>query len=234
MLNVLLSGILAVLAPRAHGDFDHYTFAETWQPGICQTEEGCVSSQPRVPLIGLHGLWASLPAELSSEGVENQQWWSRGCDFYHHSDDAPPLPPGLREQIEAVMPQFEHDLLTHEYDKHVQCFGFDPPAFFSRELAMRAAVASSSFGAYLVSQMGREVDHGDVIAQFQKAFGTAHASALQLECRKNHAGTTVFTQFWITIPTAALASFPAASAFMDTPVNQDTCPARFLIPAWQK
>ena len=115
-----------MLVPAVHGDFDHYTFALTWQPGICQTEEGCLPSQSHAPLIGLHGLWASLPSELASEGVVNQQWWSRGCDYYHHSSAAPPISPELTQKLEAVMPQFQHDLLVHEYDKHVQCFDFDP------------------------------------------------------------------------------------------------------------
>lgn len=232
MLNLLLAGVIAALTPASHGDFGHYTFALTWQPGICQTEEGCVPSQPHAPLIGMHGLWASLPTDLSSQGVVNQQWWSRGCDYYHHSSEAPPLSPQLHAQVEAVMPQFEHDLLDHEYDKHVQCFGFDPTAFFTTELSMRSAVASSAFGAYLIAQAGHDVDHGAVIAQFERAFSTPHGTALQLQCGKVPAGIEVLTQFWITIPTAHLAQFPAPAAFMDTPTNQDTCPQRFRIPAW--
>jgi ribonuclease I len=228
-----MAGVLAVLAPAAHGDFDHYTFALTWQPGICQTDEGCVASQAHDPLIGVHGLWAALPSDLSSQGVVDRQWWSRGCDYYHHSSDAPPLSSDLHAKIEAVMPQFEHDLLTHEYDKHVQCFGFDPSVFFAAELTMRTAVATSPFGAYLVAQAGKDVDHDAVVASFERAFSTPHGTALQLQCGKNAAGALVFTQFWMTIPTAQLAAFPAPAAFMDTPTNQDTCPQRFRIPAWQ-
>lgn len=221
------------LAPAEHGTFDHYTFALTWQPGICQTEEGCLPDQPKAPLIGLHGLWASLPQDLVAAGVEDKQWWSKGCDLYHHSSGEPPLGPALQAQLESVMPHFAHSLLTHEYDKHVQCFGFDPTQFFTTELAMRTAVESSAFGAYLQQQVGHDVDHAAVVRQFMAAFSTQHGTALQLECGKTASGQIVLTQFWIQLHANEVGTFPAPAAFMDTPSNEDTCPASFRIPAWQ-
>jgi ribonuclease I len=233
-MRLVLALLLAVLpAPPLHADFDHYTFALTWQPGMCQTGEyHCVPDQPKTPLIGLHGLWASLPRDLAAEGVVDQQWWAKGCDFYRHSSDAPALDPSLRAQLDAVMPHFEHGLLTHEYDKHVQCFGFDPTQFFTTELRMRDAVASSAFGAYLVAHAGAEVAHAAVVAQFAASFATDHPTALQLQCAKNDAGNTVLTQFWITIPTDQVETFPMPTSMMATPTNQDTCPANFRIPTW--
>jgi ribonuclease I (enterobacter ribonuclease) len=229
----VLAWILAVLAtPAQHGDFDHYTFALTWQPGICSTDPGCRADQPRTPLIGLHGLWASLPSGLAATGVVDPQWWSKGCDYYHHSDDAPALDPSLQARLDAVMPHFTHSLLTHEYDKHVQCFGFDPEQFFSTALAMHDAVASSSFGTFLVGKAGQRVRHDDVVAQFTSTFGAAHPTALQLQCAKNAAGEEVLTQFWFQIPTNQINAFPQPQSFMDTPTNEDTCPPAFLIPAW--
>ncbi len=41
--------------------------------------------------IGLHGLWASRPQDLIARDIAAPKWWSRGCDFYHHSDAAPQL-----------------------------------------------------------------------------------------------------------------------------------------------
>lgn len=228
----LMLAVLFTLTPLAHGDFDHYTFALTWQPGICQTEDGCTPGQPHTPLIGLHGLWASLPADLSSRGVVDRQWWSRGCDYYHHSDDAPPVDAALDVKLEAVMPHFKNDLLVHEYDKHVQCFGFDATQFFTDELRMRDLVGVSSFGAYLVAHDSQTVAHADVVAAFARAFHTGNLPALQLQCERASDGRTVLTQFWITIHSAQLASFPAPQAFMATPVDQDTCPASFVIPSW--
>jgi len=233
MIASIIATIAAlVLAVPQHADFEHYTFALTWQPGMCQTDEGCLPDQPKAPLIGLHGLWASLPRDLSSRGVVDRQWWSRGCDYYHHSSEPPALDPALQARIEAVMPHFAHSLLTHEYDKHVQCFGMDPAQFFQDELAMREAVVSSPFGAYLAQQAGHTVQHADVVAHFEHAFSTPHATALQLQCGKNAAGDVVLTQFWITIPSGELSAFPQPPSLMDTPTDQDTCPASFLVPNW--
>lgn len=123
---VMASGAdAATLTPAQHGDFAHYTFALTWQPGFCSTGAGCLSGQPHTALIGLHGLWASRPQALISRGISAPQWWSRGCDYFHHSDRAPRLSQAILEQLRAVMPHLKYSLLTHEYDKHVQCFGFD-------------------------------------------------------------------------------------------------------------
>lgn len=234
MLSPLLAVVLA-LTPLAHGNFDHYTFALTWQPGICQTEEGCTPNQPHEPLIGLHGLWASLPSDLSSQGVATREWWARGCDYYRHSTEAPPIAPALDARVEAVMPHFEHDLLVHEYDKHVQCFGFDPTQFFTDELAMRDAVAAGPFGTYLQEHAGKTVTHADAVAAFARAFPNASLTALQLQCGKEAGGTVVLTQFWMTIRTSQLGAFPSAQALMATPPDQDEddCPASFLIPAWR-
>jgi ribonuclease I (enterobacter ribonuclease) len=234
VLALLLLALTSIPAAAKHAGFDHYTFALTWQPGICQTEEGCRTDQPHAPLIGLHGLWASLPSDLVSRGVTVREWWSRGCDYYDRTTGAPPISSDLDQRVEAVMPQFQHDLLEHEYDKHVACFGFDPASFFSTELSMRDAVASSDFGRYLTQHAGQTVDHSAVVAAFTSGFATDRATALQLQCGKMADGTVVLTQFWMTIPTAQLASFPQSQAFMATPPDQDedNCPQSFRIPAW--
>ncbi|HTU70222.1 MAG TPA: hypothetical protein VMF11_07850 [Candidatus Baltobacteraceae bacterium] len=234
MLNGFLATCLLalVLAPAQHGTFEHYTFALTWQPGICATDGGCRRDQPKTPLIGLHGLWASRPRDLIDEGIVDRAWWSKGCDFYDRDREAPPIDAALHAQLEAVMPQFTHDLLTHEYDKHVQCFGFDPTRFFRTELAMREAVVSSSFGRYLMQQAGHDVSHASVVDRFEAGFATGRGSALQLECGKTSSGEIVLTQFWITIRANEIDAFPRPVSLMDTPTDQDTCPATFRIPAW--
>ncbi|MGH7736281.1 MAG: ribonuclease T2 family protein [Candidatus Tyrphobacter sp.] len=234
MKLLALSAILlaASVVPRFHGDFGHYTFALTWQPGICSTAV-CTSAQPHAPLIGLHGLWASRPRTLVVRGVPRETWWSRGCDLYRESVAPPPISPALRARLVAVMPHFAHSLLTHEYDKHVQCFGFDPIAFFSRELAMRSAVARGTFGRYLISQQGRTVPHRDVIRHFYAAFATTHTTSLALECERNSRGREVLAQIWVTIDARRLAEFPRGASLADATTNQDTCPASFLVPSWR-
>jgi ribonuclease I (enterobacter ribonuclease) len=240
-LLVLMLGVLAAAGARAaplraarYGDFAHYTFALTWQPGFCSTDGGCQPDQPHTVLIGLHGLWASRPQSLIRRGVSDPQWWVRGCDYYRHSDSAPRLPRATLQRLNAVMPHLEDSLLTHEYDKHVQCFGFDPQTFFQTELDMRRDVVGSAFGRYLtVTVRGSEVSHADVIQAFSRDFGTSQSSALQLRCGRNERGQVVLTQLWITLYKDALARFPRDDSFMNAPIPQDNCPARFRVPGWQ-
>src|ERR1700761_3794991 len=79
----------STLAVPSHRDFHDYTLALTWQPGICSAPGGlpkpvvpsseiCTHDQPHVPLIGLHGLWASLPRSLEMKHVPIEEWWARG------------------------------------------------------------------------------------------------------------------------------------------------------------
>jgi ribonuclease I len=232
---LLLSTIAASavpLAPRFHGDFGHYTFALTWQPGICSTDGGCLRGQPHTPLIGLHGLWASRPRPLIARGIGNRIWWSEGCAYYGARSAPLRLQPQIRREVLAVMPRFRSPLLPHEYGKHVACFGFDPNAFFSTELAMRAAVVRSAFAHYLDAHAGSTVSVRSVRVAFDEGFATTDATSLQLECGRNPAGTTVLTQLWITIRANRLAQFPRASSLMDALTDQTTCPSRFAVPRW--
>jgi ribonuclease I (enterobacter ribonuclease) len=226
------SAVAAPLAPATHADFRYYTFALTWQPGICGTDEGCLADQPKTDLIGLHGLWASLPQTLVDRGVAPQQWWQRGCDYFEHTDAAPPLDGALAQRLGRVMPHFTQDLLTHEYDKHVACFGFDPTQFFTTELAMHDAVVASSFGRYLLQREGAQLSHPAVVAAFAAAFATDAAASLQLRCGHDATGRTVLTQFWITIAADRLSAFPQPGSLIDAPIAQDDCPAAFVLPAW--
>jgi ribonuclease I len=226
------AGAAPALAPAEHADFTYYTFALTWQPGICGTEEGCLADQPKSALIGLHGLWASLPETLTAQGITPQQWWQRGCDFFQHSDAAPALDAALERRLDDVMPHFTHSLLTHEYDKHVQCFGFDAERFFATALAMRDAVAGGAFGAYLVQHAGRDVTHAELSAAFRTDFATTATASLQLQCGHDATGREILTQLWVSIDANKLADFPRADSLIDAPIAQDDCPATFRLPSW--
>src|SRR6185437_16481973 len=127
-------------------------------------------------------------------------WWRRGCDYYQHSDRAPRLSRATLRRLERVMPHLQDGLLRHEYDKHVQCFGFDAQRFFDTELRMRRRVLDSAFARYLiVTARGREVGHTDVIEAFTRAFHTDQRAALQLRCERDVGGETILTQLWITL-----------------------------------
>lgn len=221
------------LAPTKHGDFAHYTFALTWQPGFCASHDACSADQAKDVLIGLHGLWASRPQDLIRRGIQAPQWWRRGCDFYHHSDRPPVLSAATRRALDRLMPQLHPSLLRHEYDKHVQCFGFASEPFFRTELELRMRVVDSGFGRYLTGQArGHRVARRQVTDAFMRAFGTPHRRALQLRCDRDRQGRTVLTQMWITFHADAIADFPGPRALMDAPIAQANCPDRFLVPDW--
>jgi ribonuclease I len=230
------------LVPAKYADFDYYTFALTWQPGICHVDDApmvgadhpemCSAAQAHVPLIGLHGLWPSRPQALIKANVHVQQWWSRGCDLLHHSDAAPPLSSALAAKLAAAMPQLETSLLTHEYDKHAQCFGFAPAQFFTTALAMRAAVADTPFGKFLALHAGHTVAHQDVVSAFKKTFATNDAGSIQLQCARDDNGRTLLTQLWITVHAKTLDAFPAARSLTHVPIDQDSCPASFFVAEW--
>lgn len=222
----------APLKPARHGDFHHYTFALTWQPGFCASARDCAPDSPRV-LIGLHGLWASRPESLIHHRIAAPKWWARGCDFFHHSNRPPPIAPALRVALLAVMPHLPKSLLVHEYDKHVQCFGFDPNAFFQTELRMRQWIVDSAFGRHLKRQLaGQTVSHAALIEAFKASFHTSDDTALQLRCEHDARHHTVLTQLWITVQADRLQAFPGPAALMQAQQKQDNCPAHFLVPAW--
>jgi ribonuclease I len=230
------SSAVAGAAPLAarHSHFDHYTFALTWQPGFCSTDGGCLPGQPHNVLVGLHGLWASRPRSLIERGISAPQWWRHGCDYYHHSELPPSLAPAMLARLHRVMPHLKDSLLRHEYDKHVQCFGFDARQFFATELRMRRRVVDGAFGRYLAATArGHEVRHADVIHAFMRAFGTEQPAALQLRCGRNDREEVVLTQLWITVHTDALSRFPRDGALMNAPIAQDDCPDRFRVPGWR-
>ena len=216
-----------------HGDFRHDTLALTWQPGFCASGDGCLADQPHAPLIGLHGLWASRPSVLVRRGVTEQQWWVSGCDdLAPHTDAAPALSAALHARLTAMMPHLAHDLLIHEYDKHVACFGFAPEAFFATALAMHDVVVLNPFASWLTGQAGRTVQHAEALAEFERDFHTSHPRAVQFQCERDHAGRMVLTQFWITLLPGRLADFSAPGTLIDAPIPQDTCPATFVVPNW--
>ncbi|TAL87492.1 MAG: ribonuclease I [Rhodanobacter sp.] len=225
----------APLAPTRHGDFAHYTFALTWQPGFCRKAGSCLDHPPQHALIGLHGLWASRPQSLIDAGVTAPQWWHRGCDYFHHTGKAPALSSTTLQRLHAVMPQLRHSLLTHEYDKHVQCFGFDTQRFFDTELAMRQRIVHSRFGRYLLQQArGHTVQRSDVIAAFMHGFDTDRHDALQLRCDTDASGRVVLSQLWITLHANAVAAFPHKRSLMNAPIAQDNCPSLFRVPAGRR
>lgn len=225
----------ASLTPQTHADFRHDTLALTWQPGFCLPDKpghNCLADQPRDPLIGLHGLWASEPFSLEAQGVPVQKWWMQGCALLGAADAELDVRPETAQALSAVMPHFQHPLVTHEYTKHVQCFGYPADDFFVSAMTLRSRFAASPFGHYLTALAGTRVQRDDVLAQFQHLSGVTAERGLQFQCGKRADGTAVLSQIWMTLDPHKLDAFPQPEAFMSSPFDQNSCPASFLVPSW--
>lgn len=217
-----------------HGDFDHYTLALTWQPGFCTDRNGpsCQPDQPHTPVIGLHGLWASLPSDLVHDGLPVTIWWGKGCDIYNHDDTPPRLSPALAKRLSMTVAHTRSSLVTHEYTKHVQCFGMNAERFFTVASTLRDRFAAGPVGRDLEHDAGQEISKADVLASFEKAYGPLPQRGLQFRCNTDAQGQTVLAQLWFTLDPRGLGRFPAASGFLPSPDVQDNCPARFHVPTW--
>ncbi|AQS87236.1 ribonuclease I [Neoasaia chiangmaiensis NBRC 101099] len=221
------------LHPTAHADFHHDTLALTWQPGFCAVGSGCLPDQPRIPLIGLHGLWASEPGTLEARNIPVQAWWRDGCSLLEQEQDVTPiLDAPLQNQLATIVPHTTHPLVPHEFNKHARCFGYQPGPFFATAAALRLKFAQSAIGAWLSARAGTMVSHAAMLSFFDQATGNVTPRALQLQCSRDHQGHVVLTQMWFTLRPDRLDVFPKAAAYIASPEPQDNCPAQFLLRRW--
>lgn len=222
------------LSPVTHADFRHDTLALSWQPGFCSTESGCLPDQPKEPLIGLHGLWASEPHTLEQKGVPVQDWWRKGCDLFDDAGrpSAPPLDAAMSATLAEIVPHTRQPLAPHEWNKHARCFGYTPGPFFAKGVDLRQKFARSPVGEWMSNRQGTVIAHADLLSFFDQATGNTQAHALQLRCGYDHQGRVVLTELWMTLRPEQLDAFPQAASFMMAVDAQDNCPTRFLLPRW--
>lgn len=219
-----------------HSDFGHYTLALTWQPGFCSGPKGmtCNADQPHDPLIGLHGLWASRPADIIKAGVPVTTWWQKGCALY--SAETHPTTFGLSaelaQKLSEIVAHTHSSLVEHEYKKHVQCFGMNEEQFFTAAAALRTRFASLPSARKLEELSGQTITKTELVKRLRDDTGPLPARGVQFQCNKTAQGETVLSQIWFTLKPSGLTQFPNASAFMSSPQEQDNCPAQFLLPQW--
>lgn len=226
---------LSLAAPQ-HGDFGHYTLALTWQPGFCTGPEGssCQADQPKTPLIGLHGLWASRPSDLIKAQVPVTTWWRKGCSLYEGDAASPPptFSKALSHRLSEVVAHTHSDLVAHEYSKHVHCFGMDGEQFFSVASQLRDRFEQLPSARHLTAESGMVIEKADLTRQIEADTGPLPERGVQFQCNKTPQGQSVLAQVWFTLKPDSLSSFPKTDAFMSSPQVQDNCPARFLVPQW--
>ncbi len=215
--------------------FEHYTFALIWQPGAClvhaklagpdcaQRTSATVSSRQW----SLHGLWPSIPAELSRQGMTPPSWWRYGCYFFHSQHSIPParscqnpaldLQSAVRTRLARAMPAARSCLDRHEYYKHAACYGFKQNSFFRRALNLLQVVNANPFTKFMRDHRGRVVNRAALQQAFRKGFGLSSSKALELRCGlspKNSGQNDVLIQAWITLRANRIEQFPAPRSFM--------------------
>lgn len=212
--------------------FDHYTFAVLWQPGVCATwdyaEAACTDKSPDSQINRqwtMHGLWASIPTELSNKGMAPPTWWKYGCYWYNPDHELPKdscanpaidLPTDLRTRLDANMPMTKICLERHEYYKHAVCYGHGKAEFFTGELDLLDRLNATPFTAWINAHRGQWVSNVDIHAAFAKSLGADNAKSLELRCESvgdaHEKHGDILTQAWITIAKDKLDQFPAANS----------------------
>lgn len=249
---ILLLGLLwagAGWATGANRDmrFEHYTFALIWQPGACLVHAklaGPDCAQRTLVTVSsrqwsLHGLWPSIPGELSRQGIAPPTWWHYGCYFFHLQHTIPAarscqnpaldLQPEVRTRLAQAMPAARSCLDRHEYYKHAACYGFKQNSFFRRALNLLRGVNANPFTEFMRGHRGRVVNRAALQQAFRKGFGLSSSKALELRCaaRPGIAGKDVLVQAWITLRADRIEQFPAPRSFM--PGRRGNCAAQILI-----
>ncbi|AAQ58634.1 ribonuclease T2 [Chromobacterium violaceum] len=237
VLVVLITALPAMagnLKAVRNGDFSYYTLTLAWQPGFCKLSQACQAPQNPAAAIALLGLWPSLPVSLQEQGVKDQDWRSKGCLYFSHSVDDPQLSDEVRVNLLKVMPRLiDDDLISSEFIKHAQCFGFQGDEYFSKALKLRHFVVSSPFGAYLEGKKGQVVDQEAVRQAFIHAFGAASSSALSLRCQRDAQQHSLLTSLEIRISAQKISAFPAeASLWGAVKIDvADSCDGQIWIPS---
>ncbi|MEY2340830.1 ribonuclease I [Acidithiobacillus sp. IBUN Pt1247-S3] len=244
LAGLVLAGLLgagsALAADSGPGmQFQHYTFALLWQPGVCATwthvEPACNglnASSRASQQWSLHGLWASRPQKLVDAGMAPKTWWQHGCFWFQNQSEAPHdscslpslnLSPGVSADMSANMPMRKVCLDRHEYFKHEACFGEKPDPFFHTALGLLGDVNASSFTAFVRDHRGQWVQRNALLQAYTQAFHLPNAQSIELRCESNdnhsghelHGEGNILTEAWITIRANAIQEFPRPAAFMD-------------------
>jgi ribonuclease I len=229
VLIILITALPAMasnLQASRNGDFSHYTLALAWQPGFCKLSQSCQMPPNSDGALGLLGLWPSLPASLQEQGVNDESWRLKSCFYFSHSVDDPQLSDEVQARLAKAVPKLlDDDLISSEFVKHAQCFGFAGNDYFAKALQLRQSVLDSPFGSYLKNKQGSMVDPTAVRQAFTQAFGAASGAALSLRCLRDAQQRNVLTSLEIQISAQRLNAFPAEASLwhQDGADAPDTC-----------
>jgi ribonuclease T2 len=167
-------------------DRTQYVLAISWQPAFCETRpnrpecETQTNDRFDAGNFALHGLWPQ-PRSRDYCGVD-----ARTVEQDEDGDWAelpePELSPGLREELETVMPGTQSALDRHEWIKHGTCYEGDAEAYFQDSIDMLKAINSSEVRELFSEAIGEQLTQEEVRSAFDKAFGTGAGERVRLAC----------------------------------------------------
>lgn len=180
------------------GRFTTYVLALSWEPAFCTTPGGIGRPECRSQTASrydannliLHGLWP---------GIENDPKHTYnycGVDAAVKALDKPgtwpqmpalPLSDGLRERLKIHMPGVGVSLENHEWYTHGSCSGLSPEDYFDIADSLVSTFAQTRAGRYISAHVGRTMDSGELLGEFEKDFGAGSAQAVKLYCLKDTA-----------------------------------------------
>lgn len=185
MIASLATGAFAAQGGTQPGKFDYYVFSLSWQPAFCEThpdkkecntwKEGDFDTKNLV----LHGLWPSRFHDRKhsygycgvSNKVKKQDNSSNWCNMTF-----PDLSQSTIDKLKEVMPGYQSCLENHEWYKHGVCSGMEADSYFATAARFVENMADTGLGTFLSSNVGKDVELGDLQAAARRDYGDKAAN----------------------------------------------------------
>jgi len=179
------------------GKFDYYVLALSWQPAFCEGHPGkteCTSQtgdRYDAKNLVLHGLWPSRIGDKSHRygfcGVSKKVRkldqpgaWCKMPDLNLASDTT--------KDLAVYMPGYASCLQNHEWYKHGSCSGLNANDYFQKASGLVARMSDTGFDKFISANVGKTVATSDLLAEFEKDFGSGSRKYVNLFCDRGTAG----------------------------------------------
>jgi len=186
--------------PRRSYRGTQYILAVNWQPAFCETsprKPECRAQRPdsfEATNFTLHGLWPQPRDNAYCNVSSFERRASETGDW--RSLDAPRLSPGLRRDLDEVMPGTLSALDRHEWTKHGTCYGASAERYFTDALDLMLALNASPVAELFAANIGRKITLRQVRAAFDEGFGPGAGERVRMECAPD-GNRTIITELTI-------------------------------------
>jgi ribonuclease T2 len=215
------------------GQFDSYTFTESWEPTFCEGKPSATECRTEsagrfdATHLALHGLWPDVNGDSSHAygycGIDSQTQSldkaSTWCQLPEPASDA------TVSALKTVMPGVASCLDHHEWARHGSCAGMNADDYFALAASLVNQMAASSFGQFLAANAGQKVSMDDALTAFEKDFGDR--SLVSLNCT-NVRGSSALLEVRVHLP-ASLASGANLTSSLIATGDHGNCPSLFLL-----